>query len=171
MYLAFVLCVWIIFAIIFIDWNNWQSYYSTVLYYCVLNLLYDFIYYNHTLFAFKAITTSYLNYTIINLAFVLIIVPIAITIFLQKLPKKKEKIIGYIFIWAVFFWIIEYIFALKSMFVYDNGWSVWHSAWFDVLMFALLYLHYKRPTLTLGLTVIAIAIFITIFPVPLASLK
>ncbi|MFT9495398.1 CBO0543 family protein [Anaerosolibacter sp.] len=171
MYLLFVVFVWLIFGLLFVDWKNWKPYYPTILYYCTLNLLYDFLYFNHTLFAFQAITTKYLNHTIIELAFLFIIMPIVILIFLQRYPEQSRSRVIYICIWSLFFWIIEYLFAEKNMFIYDNAWNVWHSAWFDVLMFIMFRLHYKRPALTIGLSVIVVILFIFIFPVPLSKLK
>lgn len=171
MYLLYLICVWIIFGIMFVEWKSWREYYPTILYYCVLNLLYDFLYYKRTLWAFKTITTDFLNHTIISMTFFFIIMPIVILIFLQRFPKRRKLKIVYIFIWAFLFWIIEFLYAQKGMLIYDNNWSVWHSGWFDLLMFSFLRLHYVRPLLTLLLTLISSILFIYLFKIPLEALK
>ncbi len=171
MYLIFVVCVWIIFGIIFIDWKSWKEYYPTILYYCVVNALYDFLYYNHSLWEFRAITTDYLNHTIISIVFYFIVIPISIFIFLQRFPTRTLNKVIYILAWAFFYWIIEFFYVTKGMFIYKNGWNIWHSLWFDVLMFLMIRLHYKKTRLALIITFFTIIIFVIMFPIPFASLK
>jgi hypothetical protein len=171
MYLVFVVGIWIIFGFIFIDRKNYKPYIPTIVYYCMMNLLYEFLYYNHSLFAFRAITTKFLNHTIIELAFLFIIMPVVILIFLQRLPEGPIKRAKYILVWVIFFWVIEYLFNLKGMYVYENGWNIWHSGWFNLMMFNLFALHKRRPVFTLGLTLVLAAIFTLLFPIPFSSLK
>lgn len=171
MYLILVLCVWITFGLIFVRWNRWRDYYPTILFYCVINLLYDFLYYNHTLWEFKAVTTDKINHTIISIAFFFIVIPVAVMIFLDKFPQKRKQQILYILAWSLFFWFIELLFYLKGMFVYYNGWTIWHSAWFDVLMFTIFRIHFVKPILALIITTISIIMFIVLFPISFASLK
>lgn len=171
MYLIFVLIVWTIFGIVFVDWKRWKEYYPTIQYYCILNILYDFLYYNHTLWAFRAITTNYLNHTIISIAFYFIVIPITLLIFLQRYPGGTFNRARYIFVWSLFYWAIEFLYTIKDMFVYDNGWNIWHSLWFNLLMFTMIRLHYKRPLLTLCLTIAVVPAFMWFFPVPLSSMK
>lgn len=87
MYLIFVVCVWIVLGLIFVDWRSWRTYYPTIQYYIIANLLYEFLYYDHTLWAYKAITTVYLNHTAISLVFFFLIVPITLFIYLQHFPQ------------------------------------------------------------------------------------
>lgn len=69
MYLLLVIAVWIFFAYKFVDWSQWKKQYSTILFFMVVNLLYNTLYYNHTLWAFRGITAEWLNHSIINIAF------------------------------------------------------------------------------------------------------
>lgn len=69
MYLALVMIVWILFAYRFIDWSQWRKQYPTVLFFIAINLTYNMLYFNHTLWAFRGITAEWLNHSIINLAF------------------------------------------------------------------------------------------------------
>jgi hypothetical protein len=171
MYLLLIIAVWIIFGFMFIDRKNYKPYVPTIIYYWVMNLLYEFLYYRHDLITFKAVTTRFLNHTIIILAFLFIIMPIVVLIFLQRLPKGPIKRAKYIVAWVVFFWATEYIFALKGVYIYENGWNIWHSGWLNLVMFNIFILHKKRPVFTLGLTFVLAVTFILLFPIPLSSLK
>jgi len=171
MYLLLAVCVWIILGVGYVDWKRWKEYYPTVLYYCLVNLLYEFLYYNHSLWTFRTASSSILNHTIINLAFLSVINPIAIMIYLQRFPQKRMTKVVYVLAWSFLYWIIEFIFSQKGSFVYGNGWSIWHSAWFDPLMFIMFRLHFTKPLLALGVTLVIIAVFLSFFPVPLSSMK
>ena len=171
MYLLFVAIVWIFFGIIFVNWHRWEEYYPTILYYITLNLLYEFIYFNNRLWEFKAVTTDYLNHGIISIVFFFIIIPISIMIFLQRYPKGTKNRIAYITIWALFYWVLEYIFAARGLFVYYNNWNVWYSLFFDIIMFYFFRLHYTKPKVAIILTIPTIVIFIFLFKIPFYSLR
>ncbi|WP_404324262.1 hypothetical protein LG298_12270 [Cytobacillus firmus] len=94
MYLILVIVVWILFAYRFIDWSQWKKQYPTVLYFIAINLTYNMLYFNHTLWAFRGITAEWLNHSIINLAFTYFITPMALIIYLQRYPVNKNH--GYI---------------------------------------------------------------------------
>jgi hypothetical protein len=91
MYLLLVVAVYIIFAIKFVDWRRWKEFYPTKQYYMICNLLYNFIFYNHTLWKYKAVTVPWLNHTLIDITFTFFIVPVVFMIYLQYFPKQKEK--------------------------------------------------------------------------------
>lgn len=171
MYLIFVVIAWIIIGYFVVDWKDWRKFYPTVLYYWASNLLYDYLYYNHSLWVFKAVTTDSLNHTIILLSFLFIIIPVAILAYLQHFPQNAVNKAIYIFIWTTFFWIVEFLFYKMDMFVYGNGWNIWHSAWFDLLMFIMFRLHYKKPLTAIGLSAISVIAFTMFFPIPFKSLK
>lgn len=69
MYLLLVVVVYIIFAKKFVEWDRWQEFYPTIQFYIICNLLYNFLFYQHTLWRYKAITVSWLNHTIIDFTF------------------------------------------------------------------------------------------------------
>lgn len=171
MYLILVIVVWILFAYRFIDWSQWKKQYPTVLYFIAINLTYNMFYFNHTLWAFRGITAEWLNHTIINLAFTYFITPMALIIYLQRYPENKNH--GYIYsaVWIGFFTIIEYLFAHKGMFVYDNGWNSLHNIWLNIVLFAVLRIHYRKPAIAMLISLLAAVIFYLLFPFPLDSLK
>jgi hypothetical protein len=93
MYLVIVIAVYVIFAKKFVNWTRWKEFYPTVQYFIICNLLYNFIFFNHTLWAYKAVTVKWLNHTLIELAFSFFIIPVVIMIYLQHFPENKHKLI------------------------------------------------------------------------------
>jgi hypothetical protein len=171
MYLLLVIAVWILFAYKFVDWSQWKKQYSTILFFMVVNLLYNTIYYNHTLWAFRGITVDWLNHSIINFAFTFFICPVGLIIYLQRFPSTNRNQLLYVGIWVTFYTIIEALFAHRGMFVYDHGWNSWHNIWLNLILFVLLRIHYKNPVTAWLISVPLAIIFYFIFPVPLESLK
>jgi len=152
MYLVLVVMVFLIFGYFLVDWKTWKEYYPTVQFYIICNLLYNFIFYNHTLWAYKP-KSSWLNHTIIDLTFSFIIIPIIIMIYLRFFPVKTKNRVLYISIWFALFTIVEFVFQKKGLFIYSNGWSLFNSAIFNVIMFLILGIHYKRPLLSILLSI------------------
>ncbi|MYL33698.1 hypothetical protein GLW08_18995 [Pontibacillus yanchengensis] len=171
MYLIFVVVVWLIYAILFLDRKKAYQAYPTVQYFIIFNLVYNFLYYNHPLWEYQGITTPILNHTFIELTFTFIILPIAILVYLQYFPKSFVHKIVYVGLWVVFFSFIEMLFFRMEMFEYSNGWSVMHSLWFNILMFSMIRLHHKKPILTIILSVPITIVLISMFPIPIGKLK
>ncbi|MCT8136710.1 hypothetical protein H1D32_02450 [Anaerobacillus sp. CMMVII] len=170
MYLILVVVVYIVLAKIFIDWKRWQEYYPTILYYIVCNLLYNFLFYNHTLWAYHAVTFDWLNHTLIELTFTFFIVPVVLMIFLQYYPKGKKQIV-YLAAWVAYFSFLEYLFVKKGLFLFDNGWHLGWSTLFNVITFILIRIHYKKPLLALTISIPTIAVLLMFFHPALHDLK
>lgn len=170
MYLLLVVLVWIWFAWKFIDWSRVKEQYPTVIFFIAVNMTYNTLYNDHLLWAFRGITADWLNHTIINLAFTFFICPVALIIYLQKLPSDRKTAYLYVGVWIVFFTIIQTLFAHKGMYVYGNGWNGWHNIWLNTLLFLSITIHYRKPAITLLLAVPVAIIFYLFFPAPLTFL-
>lgn len=171
MYLILVLVVWVVFAYKFVDWTQWRKQYPTILFFMVINLTYNVLYYNHTLWAFRGITADWLSHSIINIAFTFFIVPIGLFIYLQRYPEKRSHQVMYVSVWVIFYSVIQTLFAHKGMFVYDNGWNSWLNLLLNSALFIVIYIHYKRPVWAILISVFSAIVFYLIFPFPLDSLK
>ncbi|WP_064093063.1 CBO0543 family protein [Rossellomorea aquimaris] len=171
MYLLFVIIVWILFSIRFIDWKEFYKQYPTILFFIFINFAYNYFYYEHTLWRFQGITAEWLNHTIINVGFTFFICPAALTIFLQRMPENKQIKGAYFGIWIAFFTILEFLFFLKGMFVYENGWNNWHNVWLNIILFSVLYLHYRKPFYAYLVSIPLALLFFVLFPFPLLSMK
>ncbi|WML49360.1 CBO0543 family protein [Neobacillus sp. PS3-34] len=170
MYLLLVILVYIFFAKIFVDWKKWKEYYPTIQYFIISNMLYNFIFYQHTLWAYKAVTVKWLNHTLIELVFSFFIIPVVIMIYLRYLPKGK-KILVYIGIWVAYFSFLEFLFVKKGIFIYENGWGIIWSTLFNIILFGMVTIHYKRPMAALILSVPVMAVLLFIFHPSLSELK
>ncbi|RBW68591.1 CBO0543 family protein [Bacillus taeanensis] len=169
MYLLFVVIVYLIFAKIFVDWKRWEEYYPTIQYYIIFNLLYNFLFYNHTLWAYKAVTVNWLNHTLIDITFSFIIVPVAFMIYLRYFPKRRGWL--YMGVWVAYFSFLEFLFVKKGLFIFDNGWNIWWSTLFNVISFIMIRLHYKKPLIALAASVPVIIILLLVFHPSLSELK
>jgi len=170
MYLVMVIAVYAIFAKKFVNWTRWKEFYPTVQYFIICNLLYNFIFFNHTLWAYKAVTVKWLNHTLIEISFSFFIIPVVIMIYLQHFPEKKHKLI-YIGVWIAYFSFIEFLFHRRGLFVYDHGWNLIWSTIFNAITFGMLRLHYKKPLAAILFSVPLIILLLLFFHPLLQELK
>ncbi|MDZ5471506.1 CBO0543 family protein [Bacillus sp. 31A1R] len=170
MYLIFVVIVYIIFAKLFVDWKRWKEYYPTILFFIVCNLLYNFVFYNHTLWRYRAVTIDWLNHTLIELTFTFFIVPVVIMIYLRYYPTGKRQFF-YLAAWIIYFSFIEFLFEKRGLFVYENGWDLKWSVLFNVIMFTMVRTHYRNPLLAMIISLPIIIILLFIFHPSISELK
>lgn len=171
MYLLLVILVWIVFAYKFIDWSQWKKQYSSILFFITFNLLFNTIYYNHMLWAFRGVTADWLNHTMINLIFTFFICPAGLIIYLQRFPSSGRNQFLYIGVWVAFYSAIQALFSFMGMFVYDHGWNNWHNIWLNFILFIVLRIHSKNPITAWTISIPLCIIFYLLFPVPWDSLK
>ncbi|MEW9051409.1 MAG: CBO0543 family protein [Neobacillus sp.] len=171
MYLLLVVIVYIIFAKIFVDWKKLKEYYPTIQFFIIGNLLYNFLFYNHTLWAYKAVTVPWLNHTLIDITFSFFILPVVIMIYLQYFPKTTKKKIMYVSVWIAYFSFLEYIFFKRGLFIYENNWGIIMSMVFNTIMFVILRLHHRKPMLALAVSLPIIIILLYFYHPSLSDLK
>lgn len=171
MYLFIVIGVYIFFAKKFVDWKRWKEYYPTIQFYIVCNLLYNFIFYQHTLWKYKAVTVDWLNHTLIDIVFTFFIVPVVIMIYLQYFPKRKGNKFLYLSIWVAYFSVLEFLFEKKGLFIYENDWNTWWSLLFNLITFTVIRIHYKNPLAALLVSAPIIAVLLLFFHPSLHDLK
>jgi hypothetical protein len=170
-YLLLVVIVYIIFAKIFVDWKRFKEFYPTIQFFIIGNLLYNFLFYNHTLWSYKAVTVNWLNHTLIDITFSFIILPVVIMIYLQYFPKTPKKKIAYLAVWIAYFSFLEYIFYKRGLFIYENDWGLGMSVVFNTIMFVLLRMHSRKPVLSLAVSLPIIIILLFFFHPSLSDLK
>ncbi|MFC0523824.1 CBO0543 family protein [Pontibacillus salicampi] len=171
MYVIGIIFVWVVTGFFLLNKEYIHQAYTTVQYYILLNLVYNFLYYDYVLWSYKGKSLSFLNHTFIELAFTFIVMPIAITIFIGYFPNHLFPAVMYVLAWSVCFTALEWVSSLWDMFVYDHGWSLFHSFWFNLLMFTMLIVHFKRPFIAIILSVPLALVLIWLFPFPLSSLN
>jgi hypothetical protein len=170
MYLLLVIVVYIVFAVILVDWKRWKDYYPTIQYYLICNLTYNFLFYNHTLWAYKAVTVDWLNHTLIELTFSFFVLPIVLIMYLRYYPSGKKSFL-YVSVWVAYFTFLEYLFFKRGLFIYENGWGISWSLVFNIILFIMIRIHYKNKLLALIITVPLIAVLLLFFHPSLEDMK
>ena len=158
----------VIIAWRFGDWRNWQLYYPTMLYYVVGDISCSFVFYNFPLWELES---PLLKTTFSDLLISMVAFPAAILVYLPYFPKTLFKRAMYILAWAIIFGTIEFISFKLGFISYFHGWCLMWTFAFDIIMFTLLALHFKKPLLTLGLSAICAIIVMLYFQVPISSMK
>lgn len=147
----------LIATIVWGDWRNWQKYYSTILYITICSLLYLVLYSESPLWYFRPEPPLYLfkNRTLIALGQTLFVFIGTSLIFLGHYPEEKKQYI-YVIAWVLLYTFIEIIALDKGIIVHQNGWNMWWSTFFNLCLFILLRVHFLKPLLAWGLSIIFI---------------
>ncbi|MDF2570669.1 MAG: hypothetical protein K0R55_2273 [Sporomusa sp.] len=140
------LLLFLIAALKFGDWKNWQKYYPTILFIMVINLVASYLTYHHTLWNYdRDILVK--THTTVEFINALVLLPAVAFTFLSKFPvSTKFYQYGYIALWVLIFSSLELIdHYVVGGISYENGWT-WPSSFiFDIAMFSILRLHHLKP--------------------------
>ncbi|RSD28514.1 hypothetical protein EJA10_05380 [Mesobacillus subterraneus] len=171
MYLLVVMVVYIFLAKRFVNWRRWREYYPTIQFYIICNLLYNFLFYQHTLWKYRAVTVDWLNHTLIEISFTFFIVPVVLMIYLEYYPKGKVRGVLYLLVWVAYFSVIEYLFEAKGLFIYENGRNGWWSVLFNIITFIIIKIHFKNALAAILISIPIIAVLLMFFHPALHDLK
>ncbi|UUZ94062.1 hypothetical protein LJK87_05390 [Paenibacillus sp. P25] len=152
------------------DWRNWRSYHATILYFICCDLLHNVLTEGHHLWKY-APTAILPNHTLMNLFVMLIAYPSMLLVYLGRFPSGRLKQIGWISLWVALWSMLEWFSMWLGQFSYNNGWNIWWSIVFNMALFVFSRLHYIRPLLCYGLSVIAAVLLVWYFKVPVRELE
>jgi hypothetical protein len=155
------------------DWKNWRDYYPTFLFFMVGDLLYQFLLYNKSMWLFQpSIDRGYLpNHTIIAIVKMMIRYWATVIIFLGLLPSGKTRRTLWISLWVFIYFSIE-ILALKTgLITHHNGWNLYWSLYLDIVIFVVLFLHFKNPILAWILSLLNLFFLWNVFGLSIDILK
>ncbi len=148
----------IIFAFRRSDWRNWQRYHDTLIYISMSNLLYNFVYDDKKLWQYMP------DHFASDLLVTLVILPLTGLIFLTNYPDsftaQAVKILKYV---SVYF-AVEALFWFIGVIEYDNGWHIWLSLPWNIVMFPLWALHHKKPLLAYAASCVLLIVMEIVFP-------
>ena len=166
----FVIIVWVLAAFKWSNWKNWRLYYPTILFYIVGNFIYSFLTYNYPLWELVSVSGKT---TFPTMQAILIAWPSSMLLYLSLFPKTKDwgPRIGYVLGWSLFYWLNELVLSWFGYYRYSNGWNVWWSLGFNVVMFPLLKIHYEFPPFAWILAIIIGVSVIWFFHIPISSMK
>lgn len=152
------------------DWRNWKKYHSTILYMIMCDLLYNFLTYNYPIWTYPH-TSFQPNHTIINLFVMFIAYPCMLLIYLGHFPNGVIKKILWVLLWVMMWSVLEWVSLKLGQFAYHNGWTWGWSILFNIALFLMVRLHYNKPLISYGLSVIATIFLLIIFKVPITTMK
>jgi hypothetical protein len=149
------------------DWKNWQKYYPTILFLILCDLLHNFLTYNYELWKYHETFLPQLlpNHTTISLLYMLVMYPATILIYLKyffNTDKWSTRVFHYV-LWVSIYIVAEYINLSIGLFSHHNGWTMWSSVLFILMMFILFPIHYKNPLLAWGISLLIIFLILLEF--------
>lgn len=156
--------IFIIIALIWGDWRNWVKYYPTILFFAVGDLTYDILFKNKLLWKH---VSPFLPAAFIDMIWTIILYPCIVLVFLPHYPKNFKSKFIYLSAWILGFTFIELGLIHFGYFVHLNGWNMWWSFGFYIILFPLLKLHEKNPLCAILVSFIWVTAVINIFHIPI----
>jgi len=167
--------IFLLAAIKWGNWRSWRDYYPTILFFIAGDLLKNFLLYNHWMWTYQETIFGenvLRNHTVISLLIMFVVYPSTILIYLGRFPKVRWKQISWVSFWILLYTSVEYInIHYLKLIRHHNGWNMWWSVLFNIVMFIMFKIHDKNPLLALGLSVVWILFLWNVFNVPIESLK
>lgn len=161
--------LYLIAGLIWGDWRNWKEYYPTILFFIIGDFLYNFLFYNNSMWTFHDLILP--NHTLITILATTVSYSATVLIYLGRYPNGLKKRTIWFLFWSAIFLTLEFINSQLRFITYHNGWNIWWSVFFTGIIFLILPIHHKRPLLAWGLSVIIIISLLTIFNVNVCKLK
>ncbi|MCA0754809.1 hypothetical protein KP806_07075 [Paenibacillus sp. N4] len=146
------------------DWRNWKKYHTTMMYFALGNLLYNFLTANYFLWRLNPDLMP--NHSMTEMLYTFVIFPATSLLFLCNYPEQTNKKMLHYFKWILIYIAVEWFFSTNSRILYQHGWNLMWSAIFDVTMFPMLRLHHKRPLLAYVISAIFCVFWVWKFEVP-----
>jgi len=147
-------------------WRNWKQYYSTTLFVLSGNLIHELITNQKPLWNMGALLGKYF---VLELFVMTLLYAGTIILFLTYYPKLMSHQIVYILLWAALYVVIELASLNWCGFTYSNGWNIYFSIGFDIIMFTLIRVHYKKPLVAWASSGFMAIICIWTFKIPLGK--
>ncbi|TMU88004.1 hypothetical protein FGG79_07815 [Bacillus sp. BHET2] len=157
------------------NWKDFLSYYPTLLFFIVGDLLSQFLLYDYSMWKFKTITPFvfpiHLNHTLISLSKMAIQYTATVSIFIGRLPNTILGKMWWILLWTGIYGLTEGLAHILGMMTYHNGWHFGWDLFFNVLMFTVLIIHHKNPLIGWIVSFPIIIFLLLHFNVPYSVMK
>lgn len=147
------------------NWRAWREYYPTILFLIVGDLVYLFLTQSRPLWSDEGFLR---DYPFLEITTIVLLYPSTVILYFTFYPQSglKWKQAAYILLWVAIYSAIELISHVTGKFSYDNGWNIYYSVIFNILMFPLLRLHYKKPLLAWPICIILAYATMFLFKIP-----
>lgn len=153
------------------DWKHWKKYYPTIQFFIIGDLFYNLIFRDYPLWKFKELYPIMKLDIIIMASFMIVRYPATVFIYLGKFPNEKSKAILWYLFWVLLYIGIEIIDLQIGLIKHFNSWNIWWSLLFDMIIFAILKIHFHKPLLAWGLALLCSIILWNLLEVPIHILK
>jgi hypothetical protein len=168
-------CIYTLAAWKWGDWRNWKEYYPTILFYILGDLLYQFLFFNYSMWEFHPVLVDNDvpgQHTFTDILLACTKYPATILIFLYHFPKKRpSSILVYLLFWVGLYAFNEWISLSFGLIDHHHGWNFGWSILFNFVMFSILRVHHHRPLFALILSIIFAVLLWSALQVPLDILK
>lgn len=157
------------------NWRNWQEYYSTILFFILGDLLKNFLFHDYSMWEYQETIfweKILFSHTVITLMIMLITYPSTILLYLGHYPRTRIRQVLWVSFWVFLYSLIEFV-NLKyfNLINHFHGWTIGWSVAFNVVMFSTLRVHYKNSLLAWGISFIWLIFLWKVFKIPLDILK
>lgn len=125
-------------------WRSWKKYYSTSLFLIMGNFIYELITIRKPLWHMGYLVGEYF---LLELLMMVLLYSSTVILYLTYFPTKRTKSVIYVLLWAALYVVLELASLKWCGFAYYNGWSIFYTIAFDIIMFTLIWLHYKNQIL------------------------
>jgi hypothetical protein len=146
------------------DWRNWQKYHTSMMYFALGNLLYNYLTSAH--FLWRLAPDAWTNYTITEMLYTFIVFPATSLLFLSNFPQGIMRQLKHYAVWIVLYISVESLFTVTGRIEYQYGWNLGWSALFNVLMFPMLRLYYLKPLLAYPVSAGLCDMWLWLFNIP-----
>lgn len=151
------------------DWRHWKLYYSTILYWVIGDITFNFLSYNKPLWSYHS---AFLNHTSIDLLIAVVVFPCTLLVFLPYFPENGlSKKIRYLLLWVFIYSGVEWLACYLGYFSHHNGWNIYWSIGIDFLMFIFLRVHFKNPLLVVIPSMALAYLTLFVFDIPFSSMR
>ncbi|PFA69349.1 hypothetical protein CN378_03980 [Bacillus sp. AFS015802] len=169
------LLIYVILGWRFGNWKKFYSYYPTLLFFIIGDLLSQFLLFNYSMWEFRPATplgdSLHLNHTIISLSKMAVQYTVTIAIFIGRLPSSTSGKLYWILLWTGVYGLTEGISHVLGMMTYHNGWHYGWDILFNLMMFTVLIIHHKNPILGWVISFPIILFLFIYLDVPYSALK
>jgi hypothetical protein len=158
------------------NWKDFNKYYSTLLYLIIGDLLSQFLLFNHRMWMFHPVGKidewfGMKSHIVIVLIKMVVQYPATIAIFLGRITSSKSQQILSIILWSGIYAINELVGMFSGVLTYHYGWNFWWDCTFNIMMFIMIFIHYKKPILAWILTIPIILGLWWMFDIPFSVLR
>ncbi len=150
------------------DWKNWKVYYPTILYVILVDFLTNFLTAHYPLWEFNY---KIVNHTLSDIFIAFTVFPSTVILFLSHYPRKPIRQAFHILLWAGLYILLEALCTWQGLFLAQNGWNLWWSSGFDVMMFVMIRLHYQKPLLAWPISAALITVALYILKLPIGTMR